>query len=96
MNIHPIRDQIVVTKGREEEKVSPGGIITVSVGTSKNVEGTVITVGSGRVTMNGNIVPLEVKAGDKVLFNPSMANEVQVDGRNFFVIREDAINALLR
>jgi chaperonin GroES len=96
MDIHPIRDQIVVTKGKEEEKVSPGGLFMPTVGTSKNVEGTVVTVGSGRVTMSGNIVPLEIKAGDKVLFNPSMANEVQVDGRTFFVMREDAVNALLR
>jgi chaperonin GroES len=93
MNIHPVRDQVVVTKQKETEKVSAGGIITVSVA-PKNVEGTVVAVGSGRVTMSGAVVPLEVVAGDKVLFNPSQATEVSVDGNTFLVLREDAVIVL--
>jgi chaperonin GroES len=94
MNVHPIRDQVVVSKHKDEEKVSPGGIIHVSISTNKNVEGTVVAVGSGRVTMSGAVVPLEVKVGDKVLFNPSQAMEVQVDGHTVLVLREDALTVL--
>lgn len=95
MSIFPVRDQVVVSKEKETEKVSPGGIITVSVSSSsRNVEGTVIAVGSGRVTMSGAIVPLEVSVGDRVLFNPSQATEVQVDGSTFLVMREDAVIVL--
>lgn len=94
MNIFPVRDQVVVSKEKEGEKVSPGGIITVSVAPSRNVEGTVVAVGSGRVTMSGVVVPLEVAVGDKVFFNPSQATEVSVDGNTFLVLREDAVIVL--
>lgn len=94
MNVHPVRDQVVVSKEKESEKVSPGGIIHVSVAPSRNVEGTVVAVGSGRVTMSGAVVPLEVVVGDKVLFNPSQATEVSVDGNTFLVLREDAVIVL--
>jgi chaperonin GroES len=93
MNIFPVRDQVVVAKQKESEKVSPGGIITVSI-SSRNIEGTVVAVGSGRVTMTGAIVPLEVVKGDKVLFNPSQATEVQTDEGSFLVLREDAVIVL--
>lgn len=96
MNVHPVRDQVVVVKRKETEKVSPGGIITVSTSSSpnRNVEGTVVSAGSGRVTMSGTIVPLEVEAGDTVLFNPGQAIEVQSEGNTFFVLREDALIVL--
>lgn len=94
MKVHPVKDQVVVTKHKEEEKVSAGGIIHVSVAPSRNVEGTVVAVGSGRVTMSGAVVPLEVVVGDKVLFNPSQATEVSVDGNTFLVLREDAVIVL--
>lgn len=94
MNVHPVRDQVVVAKQKETEKVSAGGIITVSVAPSRNVEGTVVAVGSGRVTMSGAVVPLEVVVGDKVFFNPSQATEVTVDGNTWLVLREDNVIVL--
>ncbi len=94
MNVHPVRDQVVVTKEKETEKVSPGGIVLTTITQSRNVEGTVVAVGSGRVTMSGTVVPLEVVAGDRVLFNPSQATEVQVDGSTYLVLREDAVIVL--
>lgn len=94
MKVFPVRDQVVVSKSKEEEKRSPGGIIHVSVSSSRNVEGTVVAVGSGRVTMSGTVVPLEVMAGDKVLFNPSQATEVQTEDGTFLVLREDAVIVL--
>lgn len=94
MKIFPIRDQVVVTKEKEKEERSPGGIITVSIASSKVATGKVVAVGSGKLTVSGTIIPLEVKEGDTVLFNPSMANEVVDDTGTFLVLREDALTVL--
>ncbi len=95
MKIFPIRDQVVVTKEKEKEERSPGGIITVSISSSgKFATGKVVAVGSGKLTVSGTVIPLEVQAGDTVLFNPSMANEVTDDTGTFLVLREDALTVL--
>jgi chaperonin GroES len=96
MQVFAVRDQVVVVKQKEVETKSPGGIITVSVSSSpnKSVRATVVAVGSGRVSMNGTIVPLEVKEGDTVVFNPSLAQEVQLDSVTYQVLREDAVIVL--
>lgn len=96
MKIFPIRDQVVVTKEKDEEKRSAGGIIMTSISTPKHIAGTVVTVGSGRVTMSGTVVPLEVQVGDTVYFNPSMATEMTDDNGTFYVLREDAVLSTLR
>lgn len=95
MKIFPIRDQVVVTKEKETEERSAGGIITVSLSSSgKFAKGRVVAAGSGRVTVSGAIIPLEVQEGDTVLFNPSMATEVTDDTGTFLVLREDALTVL--
>jgi chaperonin GroES len=94
MKVHPLRDQVVVSKAKEEEKTSPGGLYMPSLTSSKLVAGTVVAAGSGRITTSGTIIPLEVVAGDQVLFNPSAAQEVAVDGQTFFVLREDGLTVL--
>lgn len=96
MKIFPIRDQVVVTKEKDEEKRSAGGIIMTSITTPKLISGKVVTVGSGRVTMSGGVVPLEVQVGDTVYFNPSMATEMTDDAGTFYVLREDAVLSTLR
>ncbi len=94
MSVHPIRDFIVVTKDAGPEK-SPGGLFIAHT-EEKNVTGTVLAVGSGRVTMNGSIIPLDVAVNDKVVFNKNMATEVK-DGDNLvFVLREDQVLCVLR
>lgn len=94
MKIFPIRDQVVVTKEKEKEGRSPGGIITVSISSNKFATGKVVAVGSGKLTVSGSVIPLEVQEGDTVLFNPSMANEVTDDTGTFLVLREDALTVL--
>lgn len=95
MSVHPIRDYIVVTKDSTHDEVSRGGIVMVKQET-KNVTGKVLKVGSGRITMHGSIVPLEVSEGDKVVFNKNMATEVQDGHDTVYVIREDQVIAVLR
>lgn len=95
MSVHPIRDFIVVSKESTQDDVSRGGIVLVKQET-KNVTGSVLKVGSGRVSLNGTVVPLEVNEGDKVVFNKNMATEVQDGHDTVYVIREDQVIAVLR
>lgn len=95
MSVKVLRDFVVVSKDAEKESLSPGGIIHVVVSSEKNVTGVGLSVGSGRITMNGTIVPLEVQAGDRVVFNKNTATEVK-DGHNtVFVLREDQVVCVL-
>lgn len=94
MSVHPIRDFIVVTKDSGPEK-SPGGLFIAHT-EEKNVTGTVVAVGSGRVTMNGSVIPLDVGVNDKVVFNKNMATEVKDGDNTFLVLREDQIICVLR
>jgi len=94
MSVHPIRDFIVVTKDSGPEK-SAGGIF-ISHTEEKNITGTVVAVGPGRVTMNGNVVPLDVAVNDKVLFNKNHATEVKDDGQSVYVLREEQVICILR
>lgn len=94
MSIHPIRDQIIVSK-QEADTKSSGGLYIPTTIDEKIVTGTVLEVGSGRVSLNGVTVPLEVKAGQKIKFNKSMATEITHKEETVLVLREDAILCVL-
>jgi chaperonin GroES len=94
MSVHPIRDFIVVRKEESDEKSSSG--LYIAHVDEKNVKGTVVAVGSGRVTMNGTVVPLDVQAGDKVMFNKNNATEVKEKDETLLVLREDSVICILK
>jgi chaperonin GroES len=94
MSVHPIRDFIVVRKEEAAEKSSSG--LYIAHVDEKNVKGTVVAVGSGRVTMNGTVVPLDVQAGDKVMFNKNNATEVKEKDETLLVLREDSVICILK
>jgi chaperonin GroES len=94
MSVHPIRDFIVVSKDEGPKTTASGLYIAHSE--EKNVTGTVLAVGSGRVTMTGTVVPLDIKVQDKIVFNRNLATEVK-DGENVvLVLREDQVLCVLR
>lgn len=93
--IKPIRDQVVVKRAKSEE-VSKGGIFIAPTVQQKSDEGEVVAVGSGRVDLNGNVVPLEVRVGDKVLVAKHSYSEIKVDGEEYLVVREDGILVVLQ
>ncbi len=96
MSVKPIRDYIVVRKDEEKESVSSGGIIQVTVSSSsRNATGVVLAVGSGRLSMDGKTVALEVKEGDRVVFEPRGAIEVQDGGKTVHLLREDQVICVL-
>lgn len=89
MNIRPLRDKVIV-KPRPVEEMSKGGIIIPDTAKDAPVEGTVVAVGSGILNRDGNIVPLEVKIGDKVLYrkNAQTATEIEAGGEEYFIMSE--------
>ncbi len=94
MNIRPLHDRVVV-KRMEEETTSPGGIVIPDTATEKPVRGEVIAVGNGKILENGEIRPLDLKAGDKVLFGKYSGTEVKVEGEELLVMREDDVMAVI-
>jgi chaperonin GroES len=79
----------------EEETTSPGGIVIPDTATEKPVRGEVIAVGNGKILDTGETRPLDLKAGDKVLFGKYSGTEVKVDGEELLVMREDDVMAVI-
>lgn len=94
MNIRPLHDRVLVKRSEEETK-SAGGIVIPDTATEKPMRGEVIAVGKGKLLDSGEVRPLEVKAGDKILFGKYSGNEVKVNGSEYLVMREDDIMAVL-
>ena len=94
MAIRPLHDRVLVRR-LEDEKKSPGGIVIPDTAAEKPMQGEIIAVGNGKVQDNGEQRPLDVKAGDKVLFGKYSGTEVKVDGEELLVMREDDIMGVI-
>ena len=94
MKIRPLHDRVIVKRMEGEEKTK-GGIIIPDTAKEKPVEGKVIAVGSGKVLENGKKVPLQLKAGDRILFGKYSGTEVKIDGVEHLIMREDDIIAIV-
>ena len=94
MNIRPLHDRVIV-KRSPEETTSPGGIVIPDTATEKPIRGEVVAVGKGKLLENGDIRPLDLKAGDKVLFGKYSGTEVKVEGEDLLVMREDDVMAVI-
>ncbi|OOC48060.1 MULTISPECIES: co-chaperone GroES [Thioalkalivibrio] len=94
MNLRPLHDRVIV-KRMEEERTTPGGIVIPDSAAEKPIRGEVVAVGNGKILDNGEARPLDVKAGDTVLFGKYSGTEVKVDGNEVLVMREDDIMAVI-
>jgi chaperonin GroES len=94
IKIRPLHDRVVVRR-LEEEKTSPGGIVIPDSAAEKPIQGEVIAVGNGKLLDNGEVRPLDVKKGDKILFGKYSGNEVKIDGTEYLVLREDDIMGVI-
>ncbi|WP_446831021.1 co-chaperone GroES [Candidatus Foliamicus sp.] len=94
MKIRPLQDRVLIRR-TEEERKSPGGIVIPDSATEKPIRGEVIAAGKGKVLENGEVRPLELKAGDKVLFGKYSGTEVKVDGEELLVMKEDDVMAII-
>jgi len=94
MKVRPLHDRVIVKRVKEEEKTK-GGIIIPDTAKEKPVEGKVIAAGDGKVADDGKKIPLEVKTGDKILFGKYAGTEIQIDGEEHLIMREDDIIAIV-
>ena len=94
MKIRPLHDRVIV-KRLEEERTSPGGIVIPDTAAEKPIQGKVIAVGKGKILEDGNVRPLDVKVGDKILFGKYSGTEVKVDGEELLVMREEDVVAVI-
>ncbi|MBI4564088.1 MAG: co-chaperone GroES [Planctomycetes bacterium] len=93
-SIKPLHDRVVVERN-EAEKKSAGGIVLPDTAKEKPKQGTVISVGPGRILENGQVKALEVKKGDRVLFDGSAGSEVKLNGMEYLIMHENEILAVL-
>ena len=93
--IVPLHDRILV-KRLEAEAKTPGGIIVPDAAKEKPVEAIVIAVGAGRANDKGEVRPLDVKAGDKILFGKYAGTEVKIDGVEHVIMREDDVLGIIQ
>jgi chaperonin GroES len=90
MKIRPLQDRVIVKRVEEKEKTK-GGIIIPDTAKEKPMEGKVIAVGKGKILEDGKIHPLDVKAGDRILFGKYAGTEVKIDEEEHLIMREDDI-----
>ncbi|MBU3673247.1 MAG: co-chaperone GroES [Gammaproteobacteria bacterium] len=94
MKIRPLHDRVIV-KRLAEERTSPGGIVIPDSAAEKPSQGKVVATGKGKILEDGSVRPLDVKAGDKILFGKYSGTEVKVDGEDLLVMREEDIMAVI-
>ena len=94
MNVRPLHDRLLVRRIEEKETVK-GGIIIPDTAKEKPQEGKVIAVGKGKYSEEGKLIPIEVKAGDKILFGKYSGSEIVLEGEDHLIMREDDILGIL-
>ncbi len=94
LKIRPLHDRIIVKRLSEEQKTK-GGIIIPDTAKEKPQEAEVIAVGNGKILDDGKKVPLDVKAGDKILFSKYSGTEIKVEGEEYLILREDDVQAIV-
>ena len=90
MNFRPLHDRVLVRRTEAEEKTA-GGIIIPDTAKEKPQEGEVVSVGTGTKSEDGKVTPLDVKAGDKILFGKWSGTEVKVNGEDLLIMKESDI-----
>ncbi len=94
MKVRPLGDRVLV-KPLEVEEKKKGGIIIPDTAKEKPQEGKVIAVGKGKITEEGKTLPLDVKVGDKILFGKYAGNEIKIEDKDYLIVREEDILAII-
>jgi chaperonin GroES len=94
MNVRPLHDRIIVSRLEEgEQKI--GGIIIPDTAKEKPQQGKVVAVGKGKIKDDGTVLPLDVKAGDTILFGKYSGQDIKIDGEEYLIMREDEVLAIV-
>ena len=94
MTFRPLHDRVLVRRLESDEKTA-GGIIIPDTVQEKPMEGEIVSVGTGHINDNGDVRPLDVKAGDRVLFTKWAGTEVRIDGEDLLVMKESDIMGVI-
>jgi chaperonin GroES len=94
MKVKPLHDRVLIKRVEEKETVK-GGIIIPDTAKEKPQEGEVIAVGGGKKTEEGKVIPLDVKAGDRILFGKYSGTEIKIDEQEYLIIREDEVLGII-
>ena len=94
VSIKPLEDRIVV-KSVEAEQTTASGLVIPDTAKEKPQEGLVVSVGAGKLQEDGTLRKLEIKAGDKVLFNKYSGSDIKIDGTEHLILREDDVLAII-
>jgi len=92
--LRPLGDRILVKRVKEEERTK-GGIIIPDTAKEKPQEGKIVAVGKGKRDDEGKLIPIEVKAGDKILFGKYSGSEFKLEGEDLLILREDDILGII-
>jgi len=95
MPVQPLGDRVLVQRIEQEEQRTSGGIYIPDTAKEKPQRGKVIAVGPGRLTEDGKRLPMDVKAGDEVLFGKYSGSDINIDGMEYLIIKEEEIFAIL-
>ncbi len=90
MKIRPLQDRLIVKRVAEENKTK-GGIIIPDTAKEKPLEGKVVAVGNGKVQEDGKVRPLDIKAGDRILFSKYAGTEIKIEGEEHLILREEDV-----
>jgi len=94
MNIRPLHDRVIVERVEEETKTA-GGLFIPDSAKEKPQKGVIIAAGKGKKTEDGKLLPIDVKVGDQVLFGKYSGTEIKLDGKEYLMMREDEILAVI-
>jgi chaperonin GroES len=94
MKVRPLHDRIIVQRLEEEEQ-RVGGIIIPDTAKEKPQQGKVVAAGKGKAKDDGKVLPLDVKAGDTILFGKYSGQDIKIDGDEYLIMREDEVLAVL-
>ena len=95
LGVRPLHDRILVRRMAEEEKTA-GGLFIPDTAKETPQRGEIVAAGKGRVTEDGKVLPLEVKAGDKVLFSKYAGTEIKLSGEEYLMMREEDILGIVQ
>jgi chaperonin GroES len=91
MKVRPLADRVLIKRLEDETEKTKGGLYIPDSAKEKPQQGKVMAVGKGRVSDDGKVIPLDVKAGDKILFGKYSGSEIKVDGEELLIMREEDI-----
>jgi chaperonin GroES len=94
MNLRPLHDRILIKRVEDKQTVK-GGILIPDTAKEKPQEGAVVAVGTGRKDKDGKLVPLDVKAGDRILFGKFSGTEIKLDNEEYLILREEEVLGII-